>query len=91
MSCLVYSNVACEVSYIATLYPTLAPIWDGIDFVADKKTLGFLDPICMGIGEKTFCPRIKSRTSLSGPSCSKLTTSLVNDSLKFTSSDTQIC
>ena len=27
----------------------------------------------------------------SGPSCSKLTTSLVNDSLKFTSSDMQIC
>ena len=27
----------------------------------------------------------------SGPSCSKLMTSLVNDSLKFTSSDTQIC
>ena len=26
-----------------------------------------------------------------GPSCSKLTTSLVNNSLKFTSSDTQIC
>ena len=26
-----------------------------------------------------------------GPSCSKLTTSLVNDSLKSTSSDTQIC
>ena len=25
------------------------------------------------------------------PSCSNLTTSLVNDSLKFTSSDTQIC
>ena len=25
------------------------------------------------------------------PSCSKLMTSLVNDSLKFTSSDTQIC
>ena len=28
---------------------------------------------------------------ISGPSCSKLTTSLVNDSLKFTSSDTQMC
>ena len=28
---------------------------------------------------------------ISGPSCSKLTTSLVNDSLKFTLSDTQIC
>ena len=27
----------------------------------------------------------------SGPSYSKLTTSLVNDSLNFTSSDTQIC
>ena len=26
-----------------------------------------------------------------GPSCSKLTTSLVNDLLKFTLSDTQIC
>ena len=27
----------------------------------------------------------------SGPSCSKLTTSLVNNLLKFRSSDTQIC
>ena len=27
----------------------------------------------------------------SGPSCSKLTMSLVNDSLRFTSSDAQIC
>ena len=26
-----------------------------------------------------------------GPSCSKLTTSFVNDSLKFTLRDTQIC
>ena len=31
--------------------------------------------------------RVHERT---GPSCSKLTTSLVNDSLKFTSSNTQI-
>ena len=31
------------------------------------------------------------KTLKTGPSCSKLTTSLVNDSLKFTSSDTQIC
>ena len=31
------------------------------------------------------------RNKTSGPSCSKLTMSLVNDSLKFTSSDTQIC
>ena len=32
-----------------------------------------------------------SVSNYSGPSCSKLTMSLVNDSLKFTSSDTQIC
>ena len=28
---------------------------------------------------------------ITGPSCSKLTMSLVNDSLKFTSSNMQIC
>ena len=32
-----------------------------------------------------------SFSKISGPSCSKLKTSLVNDSLKFTSSDTQMC
>ena len=44
-----------------------------------------------------FIGKISSRastvtwSSYTGPSCSKLTISLVNDSLKFTSSDTQIC
>ena len=40
-----------------------------------------------GVGsfKSTICC-VRSR-----PSCSKLTTSLVNESLKFTSSDTQIC
>ena len=33
----------------------------------------------------------EQRMPRSGPRCSKLTMSLVNDSLKFTSSDTQIC
>ena len=32
-----------------------------------------------------------SANAQAGPSCSKLTTSLVNDSLKFTLSNTQIC
>ena len=32
----------------------------------------------------------KHHHNITGPSCSKLTTLLVNDSLKFTSSDTQI-
>ena len=49
---------------------------------------------------RSACASVQSDQSLrcpnkdtwhSGPSCSKLTTSLVNDSLKFTSSDTQIC
>ena len=31
------------------------------------------------------------RLEITGPSCSKLRMSLVNDSLKFTLSDTQIC
>ena len=34
---------------------------------------------------------IKVISSRSGPNCSKLTMSLVNDSLKFTLSDMQIC
>ena len=36
-------------------------------------------------------PLYKIAENLPGPSCSKLTMSLVNDSLKFTSSDMQIC
>ena len=48
-------------------------------------------------GDKSFIAAslqhidILSDKEQSGPSCSKLTMSLVNDSLKFTSSDTQIC
>ena len=41
----------------------------------------------MGVNDEV---RINSNTT-SGPSCSKLTMSLLNDLLKFTSSDTQIC
>ena len=40
---------------------------------------------------KIGCVSISLTFKSSGPSCSKLTMSLVNDSLKFTSSDTQIC
>ena len=42
--------------------------------------------ICRQEKPKSACTSRKS-----GPSCSKLKMSLVNDSLKFTSSDTQIC
>ena len=41
-------------------------------------------------GKGSYSSWIKKQRN-PGPSCSKLTTSLVNDSLKFTSSDTQIC
>ena len=34
---------------------------------------------------------ITNQNKCSGPSCSKLMTSLVNDLLQFTSNDTQIC
>ena len=37
-----------------------------------------------------FC-EVRKMSALSGPSCSKLAISLVNDSLKFTLSDAQIC
>ena len=59
-------------------------------------------PVCLNI-ESKFDSLIKSnplrshprsapaQTLISGPTCSKLMMSLVNDSLKFTSSDTQIC
>ena len=42
---------------------------------------------------KTYWRHLKTSNAYktSGPSCSNLTMSLVNDSLKFTSSDTQIC
>ena len=48
-----------------------------------------------GQGHCLYVPRVpgnvKKPAQHPGPSCSKLTKSLVNDSLKFTSSDTQIC
>ena len=37
------------------------------------------------------CVKFYALVQIPGPSCSKLTMSLVNDSLKFTLSDTQIC
>ena len=42
-------------------------------------------------GRNFFFRRSWNSVEHSGPSCSTLTTSLVNDSLKFTLNDTQIC
>ena len=49
------------------------------------------DPDSVAIHLGLHCLLIISTIKISGPSCSKLTTSLVNDSLKFTLSDMQIC
>ena len=43
------------------------------------------------IGQVTLLNEVLNVLGQTGPSCSKLTTSLVNYSLKFTSSDSQIC
>ena len=54
-----------------------------------------IEIILWSISTKVMWPSCNSNIQpldlQTGPSCSKLTTSLVNDSLKFTSSDTQIC
>ena len=65
----------------AMFFPlTVAPI-------SDKK-IKFKATFCL---KKSCLPLLcKNVSKLSGPSCSKLTMSLVNNSLKFTSSDTQI-
>ena len=47
-----------------------------------------MDFLCLICSAVAAYPTLKYR---SGPSCSKLMMSLVNDSLNFTSSDTQIC
>ena len=45
-----------------------------------------------GPNQHAYCPQAFYNVFyIPGPSCSKLTTSLVNDSLKFISSDMQIC
>ena len=68
-------------------YKNIIP--DNAFFFLDKKVLIFFlflhENICCGYSLEV--PHLGT----SGPSCSKLTTLLVNDSLKFTSSDTQIC
>ena len=61
------------------------------------KHIHILDNIHKALGTRSQCLFMTEREShggiqkKSGPSCSKLTMSLVNNSLKFTSSDTQIC
>ena len=45
----------------------------------------------LSTGQQQAKKCLSTSTKCPGPSCSKLTMSLVNDLLKFTSSDTQIC
>ena len=50
-----------------------------------------VDPDQMSLSSGSFLFAIHPMLFRPRPSCSKLTVSLVNNSLKFTSSDTQIC
>ena len=61
--------------------------------MVDMVRIGNNVRFCMsGSREYVIYEEQKPRAAYtSGPSFSKLTMSLVNDSLKFTSSDTQIC
>ena len=62
----------------------------GLSFRETDSVLQYLHKI---LGYKISLPNLSynlNNDNQSGPSCSKLTTSLFNDSLKFTSSDTQI-
>ena len=67
---------------------------DNVDTHADKR-FSFLHrpehPFNAACSNVFMIVRPVGSFKWSGPSCSKLTTSLVNDSLKFTSSDMQIC
>ena len=61
--------------------------------VADQRLFPYIRLDVASVSENWHLANLLVRVCRyqSGPSCSKLTTSLFNDSLKFTSSDTQIC
>ena len=56
-----------------------------------ESTCDEFDPEFKSSYEEQSKTLIEQSYNESGPSCSKLTMSLANDSLKFTSTDTQIC
>ena len=53
------------------------------------RVIGTIQNICQSL-QSDRLKHSQNDIQQTGPSCSKLTMSLVNDSLKFTSSDTQI-
>ena len=67
-------------------HPTEPPRlgFEGLMFMSVSILFQFCQDYERGIIKSSYL-------EISGPSCSKLTTWLVNDSLKFTSSDTQRC
>ena len=57
----------------------------------DDYSVHLMDPDILVKWESVEQVVCLQRSYKAGPSCSKLTTSLVNYSFKFTSNDTQIC
>ena len=75
----------------------LAEIWKISEFFIWKFSVFFGVKFSIYLNRHVFimfkkgsCQFLAEECKHTGPSCSKLTTSLVNDSLKFTLSDTQI-
>ena len=66
---------------------TLKPVFEAVGMSKFKGRRVFFHSKLKGGRVNVACCYFDSP----GPSCSKLTTSLVNDSLKFSSSDKQIC
>ena len=61
---------------------------DMVNYYTEESKLVGLVLMASQVSRAQIC---SDHGNLSRPNCSKLTMSLVNDSLKFTLSDTQIC
>ena len=88
--------------HLGSVFPLVGPTEDILANVHQTFWYHGLSVLTVSISEEhvhsaslhfsgLMCRESCIATYSSGPSCSKLTTSLVNDSLRFTSSDTQIC
>ena len=70
------------------MYTKAKMVWKRSPFTDQIRS--YIKNHCI-LGIQCFVTQSGLCTQISGPSCSKLRMSLVNDSLKFTSSDMQIC
>ena len=93
--CLSWLNFGMAAPFISSDTMFFRPIYPVNGYRCSECPKGFTGKMqqkCIEIDDGNILPQhLALWVKNSGPSCSKLTASLVNDSLKFTSSDTQIC